>query len=206
MRNLVAEARIFAERHELVGLEIVSRLYNVEPYFFAKTLVGMPLQVLFTAVFLAIVIPMIGLRAANTPLIGLFMVLLGLSADGVGFLVGALIFDEATVNLVTPLVMFATYLFTGFVAVNVPPPIGWIAPLTFFRYGLSALASLELKGRTFRNIDGEDIDGEIIWAEFAFAPLSVPMCAMCLCVYLILARVLALMALKRRVVIDTYRD
>ncbi|XP_057375096.1 ATP-binding cassette sub-family G member 1-like [Daphnia carinata] len=125
------------ERNVLIR-EHLNHWYSLKAYYFAKLLVDIPFQILFPAIFLAIVYlmtdqPMCMMRFSMLLLTTICMALVG---QGIGLIFGAA-FDIQKAVFLAPVCAIPLLLFAGFfIHLNsVPFYLRWVSYVSFFRFG-----------------------------------------------------------------------
>jgi ABC-type multidrug transport system permease subunit len=128
-------------------------MYNVGPYFMAKTLADGP--VLFFTPLLATVIVYFGVnlhRSFETiAFFYLALVNIAWTASSLGYLLSSCFESETTATGLAPVIIMPMMLFGGLLANNerIPDWLGWLQYLSTIKYGSEALVSNELAADTF---------------------------------------------------------
>jgi len=124
-------------------------MYTALPYFFAKTVVDLPIQALTMFLFTAIMYFMAGLREGGFFLFWLILLVTALTAQSAGLLLGASVSDDRLLMVLAPLLFFPVFLFSGPLSTNIPIGMAWIEYIVFFKYSFILLANNEFDGLSF---------------------------------------------------------
>lgn len=130
----------FPQDRSIFAKERASGMYSLSPYFMARIIGDLPMELILPTVFLTLVYWMTGLR----PELWTFLLTLGvvigyvLVAQGLGLALGAIIMDAKRASTIVTIIMLGCVLTGGFYVHKLPSCLGWIkyASLTFYCYRL----------------------------------------------------------------------
>lgn len=151
--NLSA-VELFIKNRVIFLHENVSGFYRVSAFFFATVLCDVvPMRLLPTCAFSAIVYYMLGLQPAFVNFLIFFLCLfaVSLAASAISFLISAMVRIMAVANLLIAMVYVIMMIFSGLL-VNldtIPNWLEWLKYLSIFKYSFAALNINELKDMTF---------------------------------------------------------
>ncbi|PVU98739.1 hypothetical protein BB559_001311 [Furculomyces boomerangus] len=151
----------FSTELHVVQRELQSEYYSLFPYFSAKVLVEIPLQIIGPIIFTSISYYMIGFRSEFRyfAIHACGLILLSLNAFALGIFTSTL-FKSITVALsFLPMLVVIPMIFGGFI-VNTGSMLGWIGWLQWtspIKYAFTMLTTNQLSGFT---IDGEPVGDE----------------------------------------------
>ncbi|KAI9124429.1 hypothetical protein K1719_004351 [Acacia pycnantha] len=130
----------FPQDRALFVKERASGMYTLSPYFTARIVGDLPMELLLPFIFLTITYWMSGLRPDPwsfllTLLVVLFYVLV---SQGLGLFLGAAIMDAKQASTVAAVVMLGFVLIGGYYVHKVPSCMGWLkyVSMTFYCYRL----------------------------------------------------------------------
>lgn len=204
---------IFALEKAVFIREYGNGYYDLGAYFWSKTLVELPIQVILPFIMTCILYWMVGLNTRNDYAFIVFALTLIIMANcgsalGIFF---ASIFSDLTVALaVTPMVLLPLMIFSGLFVNNesIPVYFDWIKYLSPIKYGFEALVKNELNGwvssQTIINpINNQEIEvkltGDEVLKDLGFYGdnLSVAICLVILVSLYVVLLILAYFALRR---------
>lgn len=147
--EVLATLLIFAPESDVVQREIASGTYTALPYFLAKLLADLPVQVVFPAVWAIIAYWAAGLQADVLKFLTHLSVII--AAAFVANSIGIVICVSAAIDkasALAPLSIIVNVIFSGFfvTAESIPGPFRWLTWLSFIRYAWSALMNEEFNG------------------------------------------------------------
>ncbi|XP_057532373.1 ABC transporter G family member 25 isoform X2 [Amaranthus tricolor] len=130
----------FPQDRSIFAKERASGMYSLSPYFMARIIGDLPMELILPSVFLTLVYWMTGLR----PELWTFLLTLGvvigyvLVAQGLGLALGAIIMDAKRASTIVTIIMLGCVLTGGFYVHKLPTCLGWIkyASITFYCYRL----------------------------------------------------------------------
>ena len=128
-----------------------SRLYGVFSYFLSRNAIEIPYLIVMPLIFNLVFYWIVGL--ASTPeqffLNYLINFLINLCGNSLGLLLGSIAQDPKSVAAMVPLILTPFIMFSGFFknSANLPNWLGWIQYLSPIKYGLAAMAQIEVKNR-----------------------------------------------------------
>lgn len=148
MTNLMPVILTFPVERGVFLREYSSNMYGVIPYFLGRSLIEMPVLILFTLLLDAICYYIIGWNDANAGKFFIFLgitILTALSGNAIGLWVGSMFSDPKTANAVAPALLIPLMLFSGFFVnrETIPDWLGWIEWISPFKYGLEAALTNE---------------------------------------------------------------
>ena len=120
--------------------ESAANAYSPSAYFMGKTLAEGPFQVIFPAIFAAIIYFLVGFGgygAGTFFTFLLFIVLTAVCAVSLGYLVGTFVPNVSTALSIGPLCIMPLVIFGGLLinVDDIDPWFAWISYLSFIRYG-----------------------------------------------------------------------
>jgi ABC-type multidrug transport system ATPase subunit len=144
---------VFGPERGVYYRETSSGLYNTLPYFLAKVIAELPINILAPFVFASIIYPMMGLRSgfeAFFVFLGILIILCQIPY-AVGLVIAVAAKDQAVALNLQPLVMLPVMLLAGFYLSidSIPVWIRWLGHTSFIRYGMRAASVNEFAGATF---------------------------------------------------------
>jgi ABC-type multidrug transport system ATPase subunit len=144
--TFVAEKNVFLR-------EYTNGYYSLPAYFFSKTLVELPHQILMPVIVLLVSYWLVGFRSGAEYVLKalLVVILVALNGAAVGTLSGALFKDINTGMAVLSMCLLPFIVFSGLMVNNNQVPLGfkWIPHIAPTRYGFIALARNELQDYKF---------------------------------------------------------
>ncbi|XP_054777488.1 ABC transporter G family member 25 [Prosopis cineraria] len=130
----------FPQDHAIFIKERASGMYTLSPYFTARIVGDLPMELLLPFIFLTVTYWMSGLRPdlwsfLLTVLVVLFYVLV---SQGLGLFLGAAMMDAKQASTVAAVVMLGFVLIGGYYVHKVPSCMGWLkyVSITFYCYRL----------------------------------------------------------------------
>jgi ABC-type multidrug transport system permease subunit len=143
----------FPAERDIILRERASGTYSTLPYFLAKSVAEVPMQILFPTIFTIIVYFMMGYRN-DFYAFAHFWILVELGnmcAISLGFAISAASPTVGLATVLTPLIMEMARLFGGFFSQPVALPGGliWIQYLSFLTYVFTGVAKNEIKPLRF---------------------------------------------------------
>ena len=167
----------FIEERLLANRERASGFYSAGPYYWSRTLVDLPLQILQTILFSTIMYWMAELNSAADRYFLYLAIIIstGIAAGGLYNLIGALSPNITVGNILVPVVTVLFFLFAGFFINDEQIPDWWIWVYwwSFFRYSFPAAMLVEFTGTTFTCAPG--IPDCITSGEAVLLQYSVPL-------------------------------
>ncbi|CAN0433874.1 unnamed protein product [Ascophyllum nodosum] len=131
------EMPVFLREHD-------SGAYKVGSYFFGRTLAEIPIQVIFPALFSAIVYLLVGfpLKAAPFFLFMLFVVLTSNAAISLGYVVSALAKNVDVALALGPMILMPFIIFGGLLInlEEIPDYFVWFSVFSFVQYGYKGIS------------------------------------------------------------------
>jgi len=142
---------VFPGQMQFLKKERASGMYRLSAYYVSKTVSDLPLDLFLPTLGVFIMYFMTGLRLhpAGAFFANWFLVLLLiLSAQGYGLILGAGFSNPKTSQTIATVSMLTLMLVGGFYVADVPVWIGWLKYLSFIYYGFNVLLHVEFGGRT----------------------------------------------------------
>ncbi|XP_057469407.1 ABC transporter G family member 25 isoform X1 [Actinidia eriantha] len=130
----------FPQERAIFMKERASGMYTLSPYFMARIVGDLPMELILPTIFIAITYWMTGLEPKLGSFLLTLIVLLGyvLASQGLGLALGALIMDAKQASTLVTVTMLAFVLTGGFYVHNVPACMVWMKYIstTFYCYRL----------------------------------------------------------------------
>eukprot|EP00762_Andalucia_godoyi_P004214 ANDGO_05550.mRNA.1 hypothetical protein len=160
---IITTLHAFQKERAVVDHERGAKWYSVMPYFIAKSVVELPLQLLEPVLFSVIVYWMTGLN----PLPDRFLIFVGMMAlltflgNSMGLLIAASTSGFETAAIISRITMIFFMLFSGFLVSDSSIPIWlrWIKPCLYLTYAYKISLVNELAGETFYCTSSETVRG-----------------------------------------------
>jgi ATP-binding cassette subfamily G (WHITE) protein 2 len=153
----------FPAERDIILRERASGTYKTLPYFLAKSLAEIPMQILFPTLFTAIVYPMMGYRDSFYSFAHFWILVeLGnMCAISLGFAISAASPTVGLATVITPLIMELGRLFGGFFSqpVKLPGGLIWIQYLSFITYVFTGVAKNEIEPLRFFCTEAQLVGG-----------------------------------------------
>ncbi|PVV02779.1 hypothetical protein BB560_002757 [Smittium megazygosporum] len=160
------EKQVFLREHQ-------NGFYKLFPYFFAKILCEMPIQIISPFLFNSISYYMIGFRSPfrNFLIQYVGQLMLTLNGFALGLFVTCFFNDLAVALSVLPLVMILPIIFGGFLVnpSSIPAWIAWVQWISPIKYGFTILATNQLEGLI---IDGVNV-GDAQLSRLELGPFGI---------------------------------
>lgn len=141
----------FPSEFKMLLKERSSGMYRVSAFYFSTVAADLPMDMLLPTLFCLIIYFMGGLRLeawAFFANIGT-MLLLTLTAQSWGLLLGAVFMNPKTAQTIASIMMLTFMLVGGFYVRDVPVWIRWVKYLSFVYWGFNVLLHVEMSGRTY---------------------------------------------------------
>lgn len=159
--------------------EYVAGYYGLPAYYFSKTMVEMPFQLLFPLISAAVVYFMVQFQmtAEKFFLYAVTTMLLSITGSALGIFFASL-FAELNVALaITPLFLLPLMLFSGLIVNNnsIPVYFNWIKYISPMKYGFAALGLNEFQGLSLPNPQPNstmEFTGDIVIDQLGITDLS----------------------------------
>eukprot|EP01023_Acetabularia_acetabulum_P064868 TRINITY_DN8514_c1_g1_i1.p1 TRINITY_DN8514_c1_g1~~TRINITY_DN8514_c1_g1_i1.p1 ORF type:complete len:745 (+),score=131.75 TRINITY_DN8514_c1_g1_i1:162-2237(+) len=141
----------FPPEFRLLLKERSSGMYRLSAYYFAKTAAEIPLNCLYPSIFVFIVYWMAWLR----PDAGAFfatwgcILLLVLTAESVGLLLGAAVMNIKSAQTIASVFMLTVMLAGGFLVRDVPVWMNWAKYVSFIYWGYSLCVKIQFRDTQF---------------------------------------------------------
>ncbi|XP_057975009.1 ABC transporter G family member 25 [Malania oleifera] len=144
----------FPQDRAIFAKELAAGIYTLSPYFTARIVGDLPMELILPAFFLAVVYWMAGLNPHPMAFVLTLLVLLGyvLVAQGLGLAMGAAIMNAKQALTVVTVVMLAFILTGGYYVHKGPACLHWIRYVSVTFYGYRLLIDVQYGG------------GEKIWS------------------------------------------
>lgn len=130
----------FPQDRAILLKERASGIYALSPYFMARVVGDLPMELILPTLFLSLTYWMSGLRPELGAFILTLLVVLGyvLVAGGLGLALGAVIMDAKRASTIVTITMLAFVLTGGYYVHKLPACFSWIkyASITFYCYRL----------------------------------------------------------------------
>ncbi|OLY79963.1 ATP-binding cassette sub-family G member 2 [Smittium mucronatum] len=171
--------------------------YKTRPYFLAKILIELPVQIICPIIFSAISYFMIGYRGVFAKFLihTAAMILLSLTSFSIGIFASTF-FDDLSVALaILPLLLIIPMIFSGFLvnSGDTMSWIGWLQWISPIKYAFTIAATNQLRGYTVNGIDL----GDSSLKSLNLGPFSIPACFGFLIMFFVLFTVLGYFGLER---------
>jgi ABC-type multidrug transport system ATPase subunit len=153
MRTMLSALFVFPPEFKMILKERASGMYQISPYYFARTSSDLPIDCSLPTLFVAILYFMGGLRYTPGAFFATWsaLILLLLVAQSFGLLVGAIVPIPKTAQTITTVVALVMILTAGFFVFQIPVWIGWMRYLSFIFYGYNLLIKVQYSGRDLWN-------------------------------------------------------
>jgi len=139
-----------------------AKLYSTFSYFLSRNIVELPTSIIFPMLMTLIMYWFVGLSSTVDQFFIFYLVayLLTLNGISLGLMLGAMILDQKSVAVVTPIVLLPFFLFSGFFknSGNIPVWIGWIQYISPIKFGFSAWIQNEVQFAAQSNVDELNLD------------------------------------------------
>ncbi|XP_047322116.1 ABC transporter G family member 25 [Impatiens glandulifera] len=130
----------FPQERAIFMKERASGMYTLSPYFMARIVGDLPMELILPTIFISITYWMAGLKQDFVAFVLTWMVLIGyvLVSQGLGLALGALIMDAKQASTVVTVIMLAFVLTGGFYVHKVHVCLAWMKYIstTFYCYRL----------------------------------------------------------------------
>ncbi|KAK8793159.1 hypothetical protein WA588_005098 [Blastocystis sp. NMH] len=150
---LFSEIQIFPFELPIVYNEVASGLYRIDAYYLAKTIVGLPLSILFPIIGASINYSIIGLDPAPQRYFAYIGILLLVTNATValGHFISALTGDFVLANAISSMLLLPFVLLGGFYLQDQGPPpyLLWLKETSMFNWGFKLMVINQFKGKTF---------------------------------------------------------
>ncbi|XP_047307029.1 ABC transporter G family member 25-like [Impatiens glandulifera] len=130
----------FPQERAIYLKERASGMYTLSPYFMARIVGDLPMELILPTIFISITYWMAGLKADLVAFVLTWLVLLGyvLVSQGLGLALGAMIMDAKQASTIVTVTMLAFVVTGGFYVHKVPACLSWMkyVSTTFYCYRL----------------------------------------------------------------------
>ncbi|KNB46494.1 hypothetical protein JH06_0100 [Blastocystis sp. subtype 4] len=150
---LFSEIQVFPFELPIVYNEVASGLYRIDAYYLAKTIVGLPMSLIFPIIGASINYCIIGLDPAPQRFFAYIGILLLVTNATValGHFISALTGDFVLANAISAMLLLPFVLLGGFYLQDqsVPPYLIWLKETSMFNWGFKLMIIDQFKGKTF---------------------------------------------------------
>ncbi|CAL5229378.1 g12692 [Coccomyxa viridis] len=140
----------------LLRREVYAGHYSYLPYYIAKTLTTLPLQLAYATLYVLMTYFLVGYQvaAANFFYYAAIIFLLILISETLGMLCSGAFRAELTGAIVLQAIYVPLLMFVGFFQTTTPPCFEWLKRISYATYGYSALVKNEFSGLTLQEEGG----------------------------------------------------
>lgn len=153
MGNMMNAILVFQGERPVFLREQSNKMYNVGPYFLAKTLADAPLLFLTPLISTLITYFGINLHRSWDSILCFYLGLVNIAfcASSIGYLLSSAFESETTATGLAPVFIMPMMLFGGLLANNarIPEWLNWLQYCSVIKYGAEALVSNELAYDTY---------------------------------------------------------
>ncbi|KXZ52591.1 hypothetical protein GPECTOR_9g636 [Gonium pectorale] len=149
--SLYAALFTFPAEFQLLVKERQSGMYRLSAFYAARTLSDLPMDCLLPSLFTWIVYWMSGLRIDAGAFFACWssVILLVLTAQSVGLLIGATVMNPQNGQTIATIFMLSTMLVGGYYVRGIPVWISWLKYASFIYWGWNLLLKVEFRHRPF---------------------------------------------------------
>jgi ABC-type multidrug transport system permease subunit len=151
-----------------------AKLYSTFSYFLSRNIVELPTSIIFPLLMTLIMYWFVGLSSTVEQFFIFYLVayLLTLNGISLGLMLGAMILDQKSVAVVTPIVLLPFFLFSGLFknTGNIPVWIGWIQYISPIKYGFSSWVQNEVQFASQSNVNELNLDTSL-WLSIGLLAL-----------------------------------
>ena len=151
-----------------------AKLYSTFSYFLSRNIVELPTSIIFPLLMTLIMYWFVGLSSTVEQFFIFYLVayLLTLNGISLGLMLGAMILDQKSVAVVTPIVLLPFFLFSGFFknTGNIPVWIGWIQYISPIKYGFASWVQNEVQFASQSNVNELNLDTSL-WLSIGLLAL-----------------------------------
>eukprot|EP00158_Paraphelidium_tribonemae_P007562 Partr_v1_DN28287_c0_g1_i1_m76207 putative ATP-binding cassette, sub-family G (WHITE), member len=205
MGSSIGVLSIFAQEKAVFHREYLNGYYSVASYFITKTLVELPVQIIFPFIQTIVLYWLVGFNT-NTGFEFLVFAVTVMLLSACGTSLGiffASIFQELQLALaVTPMVLLPLMIFSGLFVNNdsIPVYFDWIKYISPIKWGFEALAKNEFYGLELNGPGGVKVKGETVIRNLGLDDgLAIETCLLLLFAMYVMLVALAFFALQRNI-------